>query len=165
MAEATTRSRDASAEVRLGSLPRHIGYLLRRAQLQVFQDVIRALAEVDLRPAQFSVLVVIGENPGLRQAQLGEALAIQTTNLVGVLDELERRGLVARLPSLSDRRSRALHLTLEGARILRRAQTLADRNEARILRKLGADGKRRLAELLTHLAASDGEGENPIRSA
>jgi DNA-binding MarR family transcriptional regulator len=155
MAEATTRSRDASAEVRLGSLPRHIGYLLRRAQLQVFQDVIRALAEIDLRPAQFSVLVVIGDNPGLRQAQLGEALVIQTTNLVGMLDELERRGLVARLPSLSDRRSRALHLTAEGEKVLRRAQALAERNEARILRRLGPEGKRRLAELLARLAEPD----------
>jgi DNA-binding MarR family transcriptional regulator len=152
MAGATARTSDASGEVRLGSLPGHIGYLLRRAQLQVFQDVIRALADVDLRPAQFSVLVVVGENPGLRQAQLGEALAIQTTNLVGMLDELERRGLVARLPSLSDRRSRALHLTAEGARVLRRAQALADRNEARILRRLGPEGKQRLAALLARLA-------------
>ena len=153
MAEA--RAKDAAGEVRLGSLPGHIGYLLRRAQLQVFQDVIRALAEVDLRPAQFSVLVVVSENPGLRQAQLGEALAIQTTNLVGMLDELERRGLVARLPSPSDRRSRALHLTAEGARVLHRAQALADRNEARILRRLGPEGKRRLAGLLTRLAEPD----------
>src|SRR5262245_48502010 len=135
MAGATAREKEAA--VRLGSLPGHVGYLLRRAQLQVFHDVIEALAEVDLRPGQFSVLVVIGANPGLRQNRLGEALAIQAANLVGMLDGLERRGLVERVPATDDRRSRALHLTREGESVLRRAQALTERNEARILRKLG----------------------------
>ena len=48
----------------LGRLVGHLGYFVRRAQLWIFQDFIRTLAEVDIRPAQYSVLLVIKANPG-----------------------------------------------------------------------------------------------------
>ena len=54
------------------------------------------MAEHDIRPAQFSVLEVIGRNPGLRQTQVSFALGMKTTNFVPLLDQLERRGLAAR---------------------------------------------------------------------
>jgi hypothetical protein len=59
--------------VDLGVLPEHIGYVVRRAQLAIFKDFIQTLAPVDIRPAQYSVLIVIAENPGLTQAALGRA--------------------------------------------------------------------------------------------
>jgi len=77
----------------LGPLPELIGYVLRRAQLAVFQDFFGAFAPFDVRPAQFSVLTIIERNPGLTQSQVAEALGIKRTNFVGMLDELEKRGL------------------------------------------------------------------------
>ena len=80
----------------LGPLPELIGYVLRRAQLAVFQDFFAAFAPFDIRPAQFSVLTIIERNPGLTQTQVAEALGIKRTNFVGMLDELEKRGLAER---------------------------------------------------------------------
>src|SRR5262245_60281092 len=74
----------------VGYLGEHIGYVVRRAQLAIFKDFIKTLAPVDIRPAQYSVLIVIDRSPGLTQAELGRALAIKRANLVGMLNELER---------------------------------------------------------------------------
>ena len=66
-----------------------IGYAIRRAQLKLFQNLIGRLAEHDLRPAQFSALAIIEQNPGLMQTDLARALAIepQAVELVGLLKE------------------------------------------------------------------------------
>ena len=52
----------------------HLGYLIRRAQIWIFQDFIRTLAEVRIRPAQYSVLLVIEANAGLSQSALARTL-------------------------------------------------------------------------------------------
>lgn len=138
----------------LGILPEHVGYVVRRAQLAIFKDFIRTLSAVDIRPAQYSVLVVIGQNPGLTQAELGRALAIKRANLVGMLNELERRKLARRVSAPSDRRSYALHLTATGRQMLARFQRLALEHEKRACRALDAGEKRLLLELLGRVVHS-----------
>ena len=112
-------------DIDLGPLPELIGYVLRRAQLVVFQDFFAAFAPFDIRPAQFSVLTVIERNPGLTQSQVAEALGIKRTNFVGMLDELEKRGLAERRQAARDKRSYALYLTADGRRADAQAQARA----------------------------------------
>ena len=127
--------------VDLGVLNEHVGYFARRLQVWIFQDFGRMLAKYDIRPAQFSVLVVIEANPGLSQADLADALGIQRPRLVLVLDDLERRGLTRRLRLPRDRRYHSLALTREGLRKLKRIKSLAALHEARLEEVLGP-GKR-----------------------
>jgi len=145
----TIRRRDPAVD--LGPLPGLIGYALRRAQLAVFHDFIRTLAAVDIRPAQFSVLLVIEANPGLKQSEVSAALGIQRTNFVALLDELERRGLARREPAAGDRRSHALHLTDDGEALLRRMKALQERHERRLVERLGEAGRRQLLALLARI--------------
>jgi DNA-binding MarR family transcriptional regulator len=142
--------------VDLGVLPEHIGYVVRRAQLAIFKDFIQTLAGVDVRPAQYSVLLMIAQNPGLTQAELGRALAIKRANLVGMLNELERRKLARRGASPSDRRSHALYLTALGRQMLARFRRLALEHERRATQTLTPDEKRLLLELLGRVARSLG---------
>jgi DNA-binding MarR family transcriptional regulator len=146
--------RAAQADLDLGALTEHIGYVVRRAQLAIFADFIRTLAPVDIRPAQYSVLIVIGANPGLTQAKLGRALAIKRANLVGMLDELERRKLARRVPSPKDGRSHALFLTANGRQMLARFRRLALEHESRACAALDEREKRTLLELLGRVARS-----------
>jgi DNA-binding MarR family transcriptional regulator len=132
----------------IGGLGDHLGYFIRRVQVWVFQDFIRTLASLDLRPAQYSVLTVIGANPGLSQASLGETLGIERARLVRLLDKLEKRGLTQRLPSATDRRSHALQLTRNGRAILKRARTLALNHEARLADQLGPERHRLMLDVL-----------------
>jgi DNA-binding MarR family transcriptional regulator len=122
----------------IGVLNGHLGYFIRRLQVWVFQDFIRTLAPVDIRPAQYSVLVVIAGNPGLSQSDLAAALGI------------EKRGLTRRLPSRTDRRSHALRLTSDGQRVLKRAKLLAAAHEARLAEQLGIEQRKSLLDILRH---------------
>jgi DNA-binding MarR family transcriptional regulator len=149
-------ARTPRAELDLGYLTEHIGYVVRRAQLAIFKDFIKTMAPVDIRPAQYSVLIVIDRNPGLTQAELGRALAIKRANLVGMLNELERRKLARRVASPSDRRSHALHLTAHGRQMLARFHRLALEHEKRATRTLDAGQKRLLIDLLARVARSLG---------
>jgi DNA-binding MarR family transcriptional regulator len=142
------RERKNRRDIDLDVLTSHLGYSLRRAQVWVFQDFIRALSVIDIRPAQYSVLVVIGANPGLSQAELADRLAIERARLVHMLDHLQKRGLTERLPSPTDRRTHALQLTKEGQKLLKRAKALAARHEARLTEKLGAGAREQVLQLL-----------------
>jgi len=155
-----SRKKHAAArapDVDIGALTYLIGYMLRRAQIAVFQDVFRAFAEVGIRPAQFSVLTVIAHNPGRTQSQISAALGIKRTNFVALIDGLERRGLAERRPAPNDRRSHALHLTATGRSTVRRLNRMVDKLEAGMIRRIGRDRRALLLELLHHLA----DGERP----
>ena len=134
----------------LGPLPSLIGYALRRAQLAVFEDFIATLADLDLRPAQYSVLLVVERNPGSTQTAVASALGIQRANFVALIDSLEHKGLARRAPSPNDRRSYALELTARGAAILQSAHRLVAEHDARMIARLGAD---RMAPLINMLQA------------
>lgn len=152
-ADPASHRRPEPAGVDLGELAGLVGYQLRRAQLAVFADFVDALAQLELRPATFSALVVIDTNPGLSQAAIGDALGIQRTNFVHLVAELEQRGLVERTPSATDRRSHVLDLTPDGRRLLKRAREPVEAHEQRIGAVLGATGRRRFLALLEALAA------------
>lgn len=136
----------------VGPLGRMVGYALRRAQLAVFDDVIGIFAELDLRPAQYSVLVLLDHSPGLKQSDVAAALGIQRANFVVLFDGLEKRGLARRSPAPNDRRSYALHLTEAGKSLLDRANKLEAAFESRLDAKLGPGGRDRLLDLLSRLA-------------
>ena len=137
-----------AADIDLGPLPDLVGYMLRRAQLAVFQDFWRGYAAFDIRPAQYAVLIVIERNPGLRQSQISNALNIKRANLVALLDSLENRGLAKRVPVASDRRSYALHLTDDGTALMRKLAELNAAHESRVNAVIGEAGRKELLRLL-----------------
>lgn len=143
---------EPARSVGLAPLMGYVGYAVRRAQIAVFGDFLESLREVDLRPAQFGVLVVIADNPGMRQSEVCAGLGIQKANFVPLISELEARGLVVREPGATDRRSYALHLTAQGEALLRRARELHAKHEARLTDRIGRRGRAQLLVLLNRLA-------------
>jgi DNA-binding MarR family transcriptional regulator len=147
-ARAVSKRRNGGEQPDLGVLKGHLGYFLRRAQFWVFQDFIRTLSNIDIRPAQYAVLVVIGSNRGLSQADVAELLGIERARLVRLLDRLEKRGLSQRLASPADRRSHVLKLTPAGQALLKRAKALATLHEGRLAERLGPAHHKVLLEVL-----------------
>jgi DNA-binding MarR family transcriptional regulator len=133
------------------TLDSSVGYLLRRAQLAVSADFRAALATMGLRPGQFATLILIAENPDIRQSEVCTALGIQRTNFVAVVDYLESRGFARRGASMRDRRSNALSLTAAGRRALNRALELQRDHEVRMSQRLGRSGREQLLELLARI--------------
>ena len=107
--------------VRTAPLQESIGYALRRAQGAVYSTLNDALARISLRPLEFTLLMMVAENPGASQSGVCDALGIQKANCVPTMSELERRGLIIRRRSTSDARLYELHITNKGKRILQRA--------------------------------------------
>lgn len=137
--------------VRTAPLRELIGYALRRAQGAVYADLNDALAEVELRPLQFTLLLMVAENPGASQSGVCEALGIQKANSVPTMSELERRGLIQRKKSTSDARIYQLHLTAKGRRMLQRAGEVQSSHEQRLIERIGLDGRDQLLRLLGKL--------------
>ncbi len=97
------------------------GFLLRRAH-QISASIFeRACADLALTPAQYGVLCVIKDQPGIDQSTLARALAFDKVTVLRVLKGLEERGLCERALSTGDRRQRSVRLTASGQALLRQA--------------------------------------------
>jgi len=143
-----------SAALQLGELSVLLGYSLKRAQLKVFEDFLRCMAPLQLTPAQFSVLLLLDNNPGRNQTEIANTLGILRPNFVAMLDALESRGLLTRMRSPSDRRSHVLALTDKGRVTLGRAKKLvATKHEARLVELLGPGDHAALLGMLAKIAA------------
>jgi DNA-binding MarR family transcriptional regulator len=114
-----------------------IGYGLRRAQLKVFQRFLVVFDALNLRPAEYSVLVLIADNPGRKQIEIADALGIKRANFVSLVHGIEGRGLVERRPAADDRRANALHLTEAGEAFVRRIRAVHDEMEQNLVEQLG----------------------------
>lgn len=114
-----------------------IGYRLRRAQLSVFKNFITAFEAFDLRPAEYSVLVLIAKNPGRKQTEFAEVLGIKRANFVTLINRLEKRGLTERRIAVGDRRANALHLTPAGVAFVARIRKTQDAFESQYIEKMG----------------------------
>ena len=107
-------------------------------------------AALELSPAQCHVLHVIEPGRPLPMKQLAETLSCDASNVTGLVDRLESRGLVRRVPGSADRRVKVLDLTPTGARL--RAQLL-ERMTAppASFARLSARDQRTLARILSRL--------------
>ena len=106
-----------------------------------------------LRPAEFSILLLVEANIGINQSQIGEALGVSPPNLVAVITRLIKRRLLRRSQSRQDRRVHHLHLTPAGAELLAQAVVEVDAFEADLSAALTAQELRVLRKALAKVSA------------
>jgi DNA-binding MarR family transcriptional regulator len=135
-----------------------IGFVLRLAQLAVFKDVIETLSPFGLRPSDFSALRVISANPGLKQQDIGRELGIKGPNLVGMVEDLRKKKLIARRVVPGDRRSYALSLTPSGRQMLEQAEEAHRGHQDRIRKALGDSDPNQFLTCLNRLARLNLDG-------
>jgi DNA-binding MarR family transcriptional regulator len=107
-----------------------------------------ALATLDLTPALFGLLNVIGAREGAIQQELGTAMGIDPSTMVSLIDQLEGAGLAKRRASPTDRRAREVLITPKGRRLLERARKLILRVEDEVLGGLSSTERDQLTTLL-----------------
>jgi DNA-binding MarR family transcriptional regulator len=135
-------------EVDTSFLETLLGYNARRAALAAITVFLEEMAPFRLKPVEFSVLSVIAHNPGVTSRQLCSALGILPPNLVGLVNELEKREVIARKPHPRDGRAMGLHLTPSGQKLVRDAERKAAELEANIGARLTPSELRTLIALL-----------------
>jgi len=110
------------AQISLKAVEGAVGYHLRRAQTVVLDDVGRRMGTLGLNPRDFTVMSVIGANPGINASRIAQSLPMKTSNLSVLLVKLKRRGLVRRADGEEFSRVQSLHLTREGVELLEEAR-------------------------------------------
>jgi MarR family transcriptional regulator, lower aerobic nicotinate degradation pathway regulator len=127
------------------------GYLLARIGSESRRRFVQALEEHDLALAQYGVLMILGELETAPQRGLADAAGIDPRNLVPILDELERRGLLRRGSDTDDRRRHAVALSPAGRTLLTELARAGARAEDGLLRPLSASERKQLHSLLERL--------------
>ena len=135
-----------------GILTELVGYHVRLAQVAIFRDFAANLRELDITPTQFGTMVIIGANPGIKQTDLAQAIQLDRSSIVPLIDRLEKGGLVTRERLHSDRRINALKLTPAGSRFLEKLVPLVHDHDQGILGKLDKKEQNQLINLLNKIS-------------
>jgi DNA-binding MarR family transcriptional regulator len=154
MTTAVTRDRGDCA-LDTAFLEGTLGFTIRLCQLNVFDDFIDRLSGLDLRPAEFSILCLIADNPGCRASRIAEYLWIKRPNFVPLLSGLEHRKLVVRRRSATDGRFHDLFLTALGRRVVAKAKSVVAEQEQYMADRLGPRKRDELLNALSTVARLD----------
>jgi DNA-binding MarR family transcriptional regulator len=125
-----------------------MGYNARRAALKAIALFSQRLVDFDISPVDFSVLSLIGHNPGITSRQLCTALNILPPNLVGKISAMEQRRIIDRRPHPQDGRAVGLHLSAAGEQLMSQAEQAASQLEDDVTSGLTATEKKTLLRLL-----------------
>ena len=130
------------------SLESLVGYNARRASHFVVDIIREHIAIYDLRIVDLSILLLVAHNPGITSRQLSSVLDILPPNLVGMLNTMEKRGLIERKPHPMDGRAMGLHVTDSGAELAAQAESEVGLLEIQATSTLTAAERKTLIRLL-----------------
>jgi DNA-binding MarR family transcriptional regulator len=111
----------------------HPACVVTHLSAHVQEQLAEVLAPLGIHPRHFGMLTLLTEQDGQSQHQLAEPLNVHRNVMVGLVDELEKRGLVERRRHPVDRRAHAVHLLPAGRELHADAEVLVDGFEAKLL--------------------------------
>ena len=151
-----TGPKAASAELDASRMAHLVGYAASRAAITLRKVFAQHMEPLDLKIVEFSILMLVAQNPQVNQKQLGQALDISAPNMAVTLDRMVERGWIERVRSTRDRRAQHIHLTPAGVQLVQRAEKIAATMEAPSLAVLSVAERALLIELLHKVASGRG---------
>ncbi len=134
-----------------GVLDTLLGYSLRRAQNGLYLHFSRAASDPEITPQRYAALVLIDRNPGIGQTVLGEAMGINRSGAMRLVDWFEARELAVRISQSQDARRWGVKLTPQGKKTVATMTEAVREHDAALTALLGGDGET-LKRLLDQLA-------------
>lgn len=144
MTEFTTNCEDTSDKsIDYSYLPELVGHLLGLAHVAITQLCTEVMEPLRLTPKQFVAMEFISKNPCISQKNIAENIGTAPAVMVGILDELSKRGLLKRKRSPHDRREYYVQLTPKGLSLLAKIRRMAFEVEDLYQEKTGMTDKER----------------------
>lgn len=128
-----------------------IGFIIAKCHQKAFQIFREKLLPHNLTPAQFGVLAFLWRKDGQSQIQLGTAIEMDRTTTSGVIDRMEKQGLVIRRHHPEDRRVFMIYLTEAGRELEHTVSCLSLEANAEVTSNLTEKEKETLLVLLKKL--------------
>ena len=138
--------------VRQGVLDDVVGYHVARARVTTQAMFLRHVGQpLELRPVDYSLLMLLDANTRLTPKQLAQALALSAPNLTIMLDRMQERGLIERRPHPTDRRVTQLFLTLEAVPLLEVMRSMGNLTRGEAMADFSAEEQQQLFDLLSRM--------------
>ncbi len=115
------------------------GHLIRRLHQIAVSIFFEGASDFDITPVQYSALVAIRHMPGIDQRRLSRVIAFDRSTIGDVVIRLEKKKLITRRKSDSDKRTNELVLTKNGLRLLDAMAGAVAETNAAILERLAPD--------------------------
>jgi DNA-binding MarR family transcriptional regulator len=125
-----------------------MGYNASRASQTMVSHFMRGVNQFDLRTVDFSVLSIMAHQPGVTSRQLCQLLNVLPPNMVVLLRDLDKRGLIERTPHPTDGRAMGLSLSTSGKALIKKAEKAASDADAQGTAHLTAAERKTLTRLL-----------------
>ena len=140
------------------------GHLIRRAN-QIAVGMFNEVLGSDVTPAQYAILRMVQERPGIHQVGLAKLVALDTSTTALTAARLETKGLLVRSPSANDSRQLALHLTADGVALLESLISGVHSLRAQLLEALDPSERALFVQLLRKFVHVNNEQSRaPLRS-
>jgi DNA-binding MarR family transcriptional regulator len=133
-----------------------VAFLLAQVGASSSRRFAKALEALDFAPWGAGILRLLSRMPGISQQELAARLETHASRLVGMIDTLEKRGLVVREPNPEDRRLYSLRLTEAGEAMLGEIGKVAQAHNREVCAGLEEDEVQQLGLLLEKLAGLHG---------
>ena len=128
------------------------GFLLMRLGVGFKAKTLARAEKLGFEPYDYSLLAILAEGVRETQATMSDALALEPSRLVALLDSLEERGLVVRQRDPQDRRRHVVSITTEGKRKLSKLREGAKQLEEEFFAPLDPESRKVFHEMLVRLA-------------
>lgn len=134
-----------------GDMEASVGYRLRLAQILAYRNFEEKITDQGVAPRYLGLLGIVSANPGQPQNKLADAIGLQKSSLVTILDRLEKDEILERRAIPQDRRARGVWLTPKGEKVVAELASRAAEHEERMAQGIPAEDRERLIAMLGHI--------------
>jgi len=140
------------------------GHLIRRLQQISVAIFMEQTKQFDITPVQYSALLAVQIHPAIDQTMLCNIIAFDRSTIGDVVNRLESKRLIERVPGPADRRTKLLYITPAGRRLIREIEPAVRAAQRRILAPLRASERKLFMQMLRRLVHVNNEHSRaPLR--
>ncbi|MDL2294151.1 MarR family transcriptional regulator [Ruminococcaceae bacterium OttesenSCG-928-D13] len=131
-----------------------INFSLTRAQNSVFNYFKNKLSPLDVTPVQYAVLKCLWDNGDQLPTQISQAICLESSTVTGILSRMEKKDLIERVHSETDRRAVNIRIKPAGVALRPAIETAIKEANEEVMRGMGTGDMAQLWGWMDHIVAN-----------